>query len=129
MEKIFEKIKQTRDIELPFNISKKVMKKIVFYRLRFPSIFVGLFFVNLVFLCYRIYEYLTINGAMFIIKAITSNFEISWDYIGESWQGLIETMPMRKISLLVINVVVICFLTVYIYKSYKSQIKKLSVNF
>lgn len=122
---IFQKIKEAREIELPYDISKKVMRRIMLYRLNLPLILVGLFSVNFVYLCARIYAFLSNTGAFSIIKVMLNDFEMSWDYISESLDGLVETMPMTEVRLLIINVGLILILGWYSYHVYKAN-KKIS---
>ncbi len=128
MSEIFEKIKQVKELELPFDISKKVMRRIMLYRLRLPLFLTALFSVNFIYLCSRIYSFLSNTGAFAIIKVVLFDFEMSQDYIGESIDGLAETMPMTDLRLLAVNVVLMILLSAYAIYIYRTGKKHLLTN-
>ena len=127
MDEILKKIKQINELELPFDFSEKVMRRIMLYKLRLPLLLVALFSVNFIYLCGRIYSFISSTGAFVIIKVILVDFEMSWDYISESIDGLVETMPMQDVRLLTVNVGLIIILCGYALHVYRAN-KKLFVN-
>lgn len=128
MDSLFQKISQIEDQSLPFDISKKVQEKILVRKLRFPILLGSLLLANLAFVCYWIYVCLIETSAVEVIRAIVSDFEMSWSYVSDSAEGLFETMPMSEIRILIVNLGLIAILGFYIYRTYKSQ-KKIFINY
>jgi hypothetical protein len=125
MEQLLKQLKDSS--EAPGFISRKVMRRIILYRLRAPLALSGLFLGSFGYLSYRIYECVMNTGALVVLQAIISDFEMSWSYIAESAEGFIETMPMTEIRLLVVNFTVMVLLSVYFYVFYKNN-RKFSTN-
>lgn len=121
MEILFQKIKQIKDRELPFDISKKVQRRILLDKLKIPLTFCVFSLSSLVLLSVRIYNLLVESGAISVLKVIVGDFEMSWDYITESWEGLVETMPVAEIRLIIINLVVVCLVGWYMRRVWKTQ--------
>lgn len=125
MDNLFQKIKQIKDPAPPFDISKNVFRRIARYKLKLPLLIAGLLFANFSMLCYQIGTRLLESGALAIVKVIIDDFEMSWDYIFESWAGLAEIMPAAEIWLLTVNLAAICLIAIFMHRNYKSQINKL----
>ena len=129
MEKLYFRIKQLKERDIPFDISKKILKKIMFDRLKLPLLLIALLISNFIFLCYKTYLQLVETGGITILKVIIKDFQIDWDYFFESGEGLIETMPTTEIWLLSITTSSICLFGLYVYKIYTSQNKLISMVF
>ena len=114
-------------MELPYNISEKVMRRILIYRLRIHLLLAGLSATTFVYLCYRIYDCIVNTGAISFLQVVIADFELSYEYISDSWLGLLETMPVKEIQLLIINFVLATVLCVHIYRTYKTN-KKILMN-
>ena len=122
MEKLYSTIQKIEQKAPPFDISKTVIKRIILRRIR-ALITVGVAAVStFAYLLLRIYAYLIDTGAGAVLRVIITDFELSWDYITQSWDGLIETMPVAEIRYLALNILVILALAIYYYRIRRTQI-------
>ncbi len=121
----FQKLQEVSEEPAPFDISKKVLRIIILRRLRTPLFLVGLLLINIIFSCLRIGMHTVECGTLSIIKVIITNFELSWGYLAESWDGLIEILPATEIKILILNMGIVSLLSALAYRAYKLQMNKL----
>lgn len=124
MENSFQKISEIKDNEIPFDFSKKVIFRIKLMKLEWPLILAGLLFANLAYLSVNIYNFLIDTDSLSVLSVIYNGFDLSWDYIADSWNGILEIMPMNEIYLLLINIAALCFLGYFVFRFFKLQSKK-----
>ncbi len=113
-----------KDRELPFDVSKKILKRIIFEKLKVPLVVTSLLLSSFTWLGYRIYSFLTTTGGLRVIKVLMVDFQIDWDYFFESWEGFVETMPAIELRMLIINMAVMLCLGWYLYSRYRLHLKQ-----
>ena len=126
MDILLNTIARIKDQDMPFDVSNKILKRIILEKLKIPLVLTGVFLTSFSCLGYRIYNFLATTGGLRVIKVIIVDFQIDWDYFFESWEGFIETMPTPELHMLIINGGLIVALGCYLYRSYWSHSKILA---
>jgi hypothetical protein len=127
MDTLFKKFKEIDGIDLPFNISARVMRQIFLQKIKYLLIVGSVLFLTLATLLNRVYRILIETEAMSVVKVIINDFELSWSYFNDSAISMFEVLPINEIKLLVLNVGLIGILGIYAYRMYQSE-KKLFIN-
>lgn len=122
MEEIFTQIKYLTDTAAPKKLAKKTMRRIMVIKLR-PLIYIAILLLaaNLIFLSSHIYHYLIESEAIAVIKAFLQDFEFSFDYIGNLFLGLQETISLFKLLVLAVNLSLFAYM-VNFFRRYHNEL-------
>jgi hypothetical protein len=111
MEELFRKIKDIPDSELNFDLRKKIKRQILILRFgNYLLILFPLLVINLLFLSARIYLRMLDDESLTVIKVFMQDFELSFDYLGGFFSGLIEIFPRMEIMFWLANLSLVAYL-------------------
>ena len=79
------------------------------------------FLTNLLFLSNHIIQHLISSEAMSVINVFISDFEFSADYLGNSFLGLREVIPLTESGILMINLILVVYL-ITVFKKYRTEL-------
>lgn len=116
MEKIFEQIKNTSDLEPKRDLRKKIRNKILIIKFQYPIlVFSSLLIANLFFLSVHSYFKIFESEAITVITAFVQDFELSYSYLFSFSSGLQEVLPIRMITIWLVNFGLAAYLTKIIH--------------
>ena len=112
MERIFEQIKNTLDLEPKKDLRKNIRNRILVIKFRFPlfAIF-SLLIANLVFLSVHSYLKMFENETISVITAFVRDFELSYSYLISFMSGLQEVLSLKLFTIWLINLSLVAYLS------------------
>jgi len=118
----FDTIKYLNEKEAPDSIKKRSLMRIRIIKMR-PFIYTisAAFLTNLLFLSNHIIQHLISSEAMSVINVFISDFEFSADYLGNSFLGLREVIPLTESGILMINLILVVYL-ITVFKKYRTEL-------
>lgn len=116
MEKIFEQIKNTSDLEPKRDLRKKIRNKILMIKFQYPILTIfSLLIANLLFLSVHSYFKILESEAIAVITAFVQDFELSYSYLFSFSSGLQEVLPIRMMTIWLVNFGLAAYLTKIIH--------------
>ena len=124
MEDILNKIKDVDTKNAPSYIRNRIHNRILIIKFKpylyvLAAVLIGSFAV----IGNHIYRSLVETESIEIIKVLVQDFEISFDYFGNSFSSLNEVLPKREIALLATNFVAILGMAA-IFRRFKNELLK-----
>ena len=122
MEEILNKIKDVDIKNAPSYIRNRVLNRILIIKFK-PYLYVlgALLIGSFVILGNHIYRSLVETESIEVIKVLVQDFEISFDYFGNSFSSLNEVLPKREIALLATNFIAILGMAA-IFRRFKNEL-------
>jgi len=116
MERIFEQIKNTSDLEPKRDLRKRVRNRILIIKFQYPILAIfSLLIANLFFLSVHSYFKIFESEAISVITAFVQDFELSYSYLFSFSSGLQEVLPIRMMAIWLVNFGLAAYLTKIIH--------------
>jgi hypothetical protein len=117
MEELFQKIQDSDDQGMNFDLSGKIQRRIFVFKLHnYLFLAFSLLIVSFIFLANRAYALMLDNESLTVAQAFVQDFEFSFDYLGNLFSGLNEVLPVLEISLWTANVILLIGLAKVIHR-------------
>lgn len=115
-----EKIKSLPDINFPDNLHGKIMRKILFLRVKNQFLLVALFLVgNIILSGWHAWVNMVRLETIPVLSALLEGFEFSFEFIRQLYNTITTSVPVTTLSVFIVNVVVASYLF-YLYFNLKN---------
>lgn len=129
MDNIKKDIKNLDEYELPNGLHGQIMRRLLLYR-AFRPLFATILVlaINTMLLSWNIYAKTAELQTLSIVSAMLDGFSLTWSFMNDFSQSLIEALPMIPIIALICNIIVGFYVIRILLILSKFNLKQRAVN-
>jgi hypothetical protein len=121
---ISQKIKNLPEIEFPEGLHSRIMKQLFFLKLRTPFIiFSSLLSINIIISGWYAWNKIIEMDTIAIIKDMLSGFELSYYFISDFAQTILNYFPITSTIIFVVNILVLAYISFLFIKLKRIETK------